>query len=276
MPPRSIDKVREPSICWSSPCCPKSLRTNRTSSSRWRSPRRPFHPYAQKRIVHEIRKLASQALFTSHSPYVLEEFALDETVVLERSADGVLHQSSVTLPDSIKLKVYRQNFRIRFSEGLLARRILVGEGATEAAAFPTVCRRLAELNPDTYSSLEALGICTVDAGSQNSIPDIAQLFRKLGKRVFAICDKQDATNKALIEAQVDVLLMHDENGFEDLVLKNTNNDALDRFAKLVDWPPHLTAKYPDVGAATHAALRDYFRWTKANWGVADFLAQCSE
>lgn len=239
-------------------------------------PETAIPPYAQKRIVHEIRKLASQALFTSHSPYVLEEFALNETIVLGRDADGMLGQRAIALPDSVKPKRYRQDFRTRFCEGLLARRILVAEGATEAAAFPVVCRRLAELRPDNYSSLEALGICTIDAGSQNSIPDMAKLYREIGKRVFAICDKQDAANKALIETQVDVLLMHDEKGFEDLILKNTTEEALKRFAKLVDWPPHLTTKYLDVEAAPPAALSDYFGWTKANWGIADFLAQCSE
>ena len=239
-------------------------------------PETAIPPYAQKRIVHEIRKLASQALFTSHSPYVLEEFALNETVVLERNSDGFLRQATVTLPNSIKMKAYRQNFRTRFSEGLLARRILIGEGATEATAFPVVCRHLAELNPSMYSSLEALGVCTVDAGGQNNIPAMAELFRDLGKRVFAICDKQDSGHQALIEARVDVLLMHDEKGFEDLVLKNTSNDALRRFAKLIDWPPHLAAKYPDIEASTHAALRDYFSGAKANWGIADFLVQCSE
>ena len=239
-------------------------------------PETAIPPYAQKRIVHEIRKLASQTLFTSHSPYVLEEFTIDETVVLGRNPDGLLSQASVTLPKSIKLAAYRQNFRTRFSEGLLARRILVGEGATEAAAFPVVCRRLAELKSDIYSSLEALGICMVDAGSHNNIPDMAKLYREIGKHVFAICDKQDDRNKALIEAQVDLLLMHDEKGFEDLVLKNTSEDALKRFARLVDWPPHLATKYPDVEMVAPAALRDYFGWTKANWGIADFLAQCSE
>lgn len=239
-------------------------------------PETAIPPYAQKRIVHEIRKLASQTIFTSHSPYVLEEFALDETVVLGRDDKGVLGKRAIALPDSVKPKRYRQEFRTRFCEGLLARRILVAEGATEAAAFPVVCRRLSELKPETYSSLEALGICTIDAGSQNSIPDMAKLYCELGKRVFAICDKQDAANKALIEAQVELLLMHDEKGFEALVLKNTTEDALKRFAKRVDWPPHLTAKYPDVEASASDALRDYFGWTKANWGIADFLAQCSE
>ena len=167
-------------------------------------PETAIPPYAQKRIVHEIRKLASQTLFTSHSPYVLEEFALDETVVLARDAHGVLGQSAITLPDSVKPKRYRQEFRTRFCEGLLARRILVAEGATEAASFPVACRRLAELKPDTYSSLEALGICTIDAGGETNIPDLAKLYRDLGKRTFSICDKQTMRKKALIEAQVEV------------------------------------------------------------------------
>ena len=52
-------------------------------------------PYAQKRIVHELRKLSAQSLFTSHSPYVLEEFSLDETVILSRSDNGQLSQSKI-------------------------------------------------------------------------------------------------------------------------------------------------------------------------------------
>jgi putative ATP-dependent endonuclease of OLD family len=66
-------------------------------------PETAIPPYAQKRIVHEIRKLASQTLFTSHSPYVLEEFAVEETVVLARDAQGMLIQSAITLPVSVKL-----------------------------------------------------------------------------------------------------------------------------------------------------------------------------
>lgn len=239
-------------------------------------PETAIPPYAQKRIVHEIRKLASQTIFTSHSPYVLEEFALDETVVLARDAHGTLGQSAITLPESVKPKRYRQEFRTRFCEGLLARRILIAEGAAEAASFPVVCRRLAELKPDTYSSLEALGICTIDAGGETNIPDLAKLYRDLGKRTFSLCDKQTNVQKALIEAQVEALFMHDEKGFEDLILKNTTEDALKRFAKLIDWPQHLQHKYPDPEAQRLAAVSDYFGWAKANWGVADFLAQCNE
>ena len=239
-------------------------------------PETAIPPYAQKRIVHEVRKLASQTLFTSHSTYVLEEFAMEETIVLRRGADGVLARKYITLPDNVKLKRYRQEFRTRFCEGLLARRVLIAEGATEASAFPVVCRRLAELKPDTYSSLEALGICTVDAGSESNIPGMAQLYRELGKRTFALCDNQEDDSKAMIEAHVELLLMHEENGFEDLVLKGTTEAALKRFAKLIEWPPHLATSYPDPEAQADAALADYFAWSKGTWGIADFLAQCSE
>lgn len=232
-------------------------------------------PYAQKRIVHEVRKLASQTLFTSHSPYVLEEFKLEETIVLRRDEAGTLSQSAIVLPKSIKPKAYRQSFRTRFSEGLLSRRILVAEGATEFSAFPTVCRRLGELDPATYCSLEELGLCTVDAGGEGSIADIAKLYRGLGKQVFAICDKQAENNKLAIEAEVELLLMHEESGFEDLVLKTTTEAALKRFSALIDWPPHLRQKYPDVNANVVEALREYFIGTKASWSIADFLAQCS-
>lgn len=239
-------------------------------------PETAIPPYAQKRIVHEVRKLASQTLFTSHSPYVLEEFAIDETVVLARNAMGLLAREVIELPDNVKPKRYRQEFRTRFCEGLLARRILVAEGATEASAFPVVCRRLAELKPDTYSSLEALGVCTVDAGSETNIPGMAELYRKLGKHIFAICDKQGDGNKVLIEAQVELLLMHEEKGFEAMVLKGTTEAALNRFANLIDWPQHLLKKHSAPGARTAEALMEYFAYSKGTWGIADFLVQCSE
>ena len=239
-------------------------------------PETAIPPYTQKRVVHEIRKLASQALFTSHSPYVIEEFDLRETVVLDRDEAGILKQRPINLPENVKLKRYRQEFRTRFSEGLLARRVLVAEGATETSAFPAACRRLAELRPDTYSSLEALGVCVVDAGGEENIPGIAQLYRELGKRTFAICDKQNDETKALIEAQVELLLMHEEKGFEEMIIKGTTAEALARFAGIIDWPQHLREKYEDPVAQAASALRDYFAWSKGNWGIADFLAQCNE
>lgn len=239
-------------------------------------PETAIPPYAQKRIVHEVRSLASQAIFTSHSPYILEEFDLDETVVLARNPAGELDRKPITLPVNLKLKVYRQDFRTRFCEGLLSRRVLIAEGETETTAFPVVCQRLSKLNPTKYKSLEALGVSTLNAGSDSKIASMSKLFRDLGKRTFAICDKQDPASKASIEAEVELLLMHEKKGFEALVLEGTTEAALKRFAGTLEWPPHITHKYPDPIAQVREALLAYFSWAKGNWGVADFLAQCSE
>lgn len=239
-------------------------------------PETAIPPYAQKRIVHELRNLSTQSMFTSHSPYVLEEFDVDQALVLSRTDEGLLTQASINLPESVKHKRYRQEFRTRFCEGLLSRRILLAEGATEASAFPVVARRLAILDPTKYSSLEALGICTIDAGTDSQLADLGGLYRGLGKTVYAVCDKQTATSEAKIKAQVDELFMHDEKGIENLVLKNTTNEALERFADLLTWPQHIIQKYPDPKADVVNAIRKYFSWKKGDWGLADFLAQCSE
>lgn len=239
-------------------------------------PERAIPPYAQKRIVQEIRTLASQAIFTSHSPYVLEEFALDETVVLSRCVGGVLTQSDIALPHSVKLKRYRQEFRTRFCEGLLANRILVAEGATEATSLPAAARRLAEVNPERYASVEALGVCTVDAGGESNISDMAALYGSLGKRVFAACDRQSPEDEAAIRANTEHLFMHDKTSLENLILAGSEVTALQRFADIVDWPQHILADHPEPKNDLDEAMRKYFGWSKGNWGVAEFLAQCTE
>ena len=233
-------------------------------------------PYAQKRIVHELRKLSAQSIVTSHSPYVLEEFGLDETVILARTSQGVLSQSPIALPESVKHKRYRQDFRTKFCEGLLARRVLIAEGDSEAAALPVVARRLSDLNPATYSSIEALGITVINAKTETQIADLGKLYAGLGKRVFALCDLQTPEAQQAIEAEVEQLFMHPEKGIEDLVLKNTTMEAMNRFSQSLAWPPHLAAKHAGANVDMIDALMDYFQWSKGNWGIADFLAQCSE
>ena len=71
---------------------------------------------------------------------------------------------------------------------------MIVEGATEAAAFPVVARRLEELDPTRYTSLEALGICTIDAGTDTQIADFGVLYRSLGKTIYGVCDKQSIEN----------------------------------------------------------------------------------
>jgi len=70
--------------------------------------------------------------------------------------------------------------------------------------------------------------------------------------------------------------MHEEKGFEDLILKNTTIEAMQRFAKEVDWPEKVTNKYPKPEDEIYEALKLYFRGKKAEKVAAEFLVQCEE
>ena len=126
--------------------------------------------------------------------------------------------------------------------------------------------------------MEALGICTIDAGSDSNIAPLGKMYRSLGKDVYAVCDKQSAEEKTKTKAQVDELFMHSEKGFENLVVKNTIPDALHRFADSVVWPRHLLDKYPKPwnDAVLSEAVAEYFRKTKGAGTIANFLIQCEE
>lgn len=240
-------------------------------------------PSTQKRIIHAVRSKSSQALFTSHSPYVLEEFSPNQILVLRRDTNGKLSAAPILFPAHIKPKTYSSEFRLRFAEALLARRVLITEGETETAAYPTAARRLAELDPQNYASLEALGIAVFNARTDSQLAGFGAFFRGLGKTVFAAYDKQtNATQQAQIVASVNHAYEAPIKGFETLLLNETAEAALRRFAaQLVadgEWPQHLAAETPQPATPLHDlknALRKYLGWSKGSGGAADLLAICT-
>jgi putative ATP-dependent endonuclease of OLD family len=76
---------------------------------------------------------------------------------MNRDATGLLTASNVTLPDNLKLKIFRDSFRIRFREVLLAGRVIVVEGKTELIVYSAVAQRAAELDPANFQRLDAMG-----------------------------------------------------------------------------------------------------------------------
>jgi putative ATP-dependent endonuclease of the OLD family len=238
-------------------------------------------PHTQKRIIDSVRKKSAQALFTSHSPYVLEEFKPSEVLVIRRN-DGNLSCTAADYPPAVKPKAYRTEFRTRFCEALLARRVLITEGRTEYDAFPAAARRLHELQPDNFQSLEAIGIALVNANTDSQIAPLGEHFAKLGKVVFAVFDKQDATKKADIEARIPHVFEAPEKSFEKVLLNGTAETALRRYALALvadgEWPSHLANQTPTDTMSLEGlrdALYGYLAWSKGAGGAADLLGQCA-
>ncbi len=238
-------------------------------------------PHAQRQIVDKVRALSAQAIFTSHSPYVLERFDPSEVYVLERD-EGVLTGQPADLPPGVKTKAYRDNLRTRFCEALLSRRVLIVEGETEYDAFPAAARRLCELHPTEHETLEAMGLAIICARTDSQVAPLGEYFRRLGKTVYAAYDGQGEPQATAIKAAIEHCFESPEPAFEAVVVKTTKEEALRRFGVgLVassEWPTHLASRKP-TSTSTLSELQDgiqeYLKWTKGSAGAADLLAQCS-
>lgn len=239
-------------------------------------------PHTQKRIVNAVRNKSAQALFTSHSPYILEEFNPDQILVLRRE-DGNLSSASAMYPPTVKRKSYREEIKKRFCEALLAKKILITEGRTEYDAFPAAARRLHQLHPAEFRSLEALGIAVLDATTDSQIAPLGEYFTGLGKQVFAVFDKQEKMQRMLIEAAVKHPFESNEKGFEDCILLATKEVALRRFAEYLVlegcWPNHLSNIQPTTKmniVELISSLKQFLQWGKGDGYAADLLAMCSK
>ena len=239
-------------------------------------------PHTQKRIIDGVRSKSAQALFTSHSPYVLEEFPPEQVLVLKRH-EGQLSAVRSTYPPAVKPKAYKEEFRKRFCEALLARRVLIAEGRTEYDAFPAAARRLHELHPAEFRTIEALGIAIVNATTDSQVAPLGDYFTILGKTVFAVFDKQTAEQKALIDFSVQYPFEAQEKGFEDVVLNGTAESALRRFALEIvssgEWPTHLATTKPTPAtplADLRLALRSFLSCAKGTGDAADLLSICTK
>ena len=239
-------------------------------------------PHTQRQIVDSVRNMAAQSIFTSHSPYVLDEFPPESLVILKREG-GILEAMPATLPPAVKSKAYREQLRTRFCECLLARRILIVEGRTEYDAVSTAARRLHELDPDRFKTLESLGLAVINAETDSQIAPLACYFRTLGKKVYSISDQQEPAASAAISAAVDKAFESPEASFEKLLLNHTDEVALRRFGKdAVDdgrWPPHLAAETPFDGmdfTTLKAALSKFLKNNKGASEAAFLVGMCSE
>lgn len=238
-------------------------------------------PHTQKRIINSVISKSAQAIFTSHSPYVLEEFNPAHILVINRK-DGELAGMPAQYPPTVKQKMYREEVRRRFCESLLARRVLIAEGKTEYDAFPAAARRLHELKPEEFTSLEGLGIAVINAGTDSQVAPLGNYFRNLGKTVFAVFDKQQSEeSRKEISDAVDNPFEASEKGFENVIVNDSGISALRRYADSLvendEWPAHLNAIKPTNEMSDEelkSSLKQYFTWAKGAGAAADFLNQC--
>lgn len=239
-------------------------------------------PHIQKRVVLSVIEKSNQALFTSHSPYVLEEFSPNSIIAVSKNK-GVINAVPVEMPPSIKKKQYREEFRKRFCESLLARRVLITEGRTEYDIYSSSARKLQELHKDKSYSFELLGISLINAETDTQIAALGHYYKRLNKTVYAVFDKQSEQSSVIINDAIDYAYESNEKGIENLVLNNIEPRILKEYAlKLVedkDWPQHFKSKTPNDNMSDDeikSVLFEYFKWSKGSGTLADLVLFCDE
>lgn len=242
-------------------------------------------PHAQRRLVDFVVRRMGQVIITSHSPYVIEKFDPEKVVVLARDNAGTLSSTPVVLPADFKLKRYRDNRR-QFAEAVLARAVLVVEGATEAAVFQAVADVLdQDQSVVGYTHLDLAGISLFDAGNDVSVPLFAPVFADMGKPVFGIHDTPTAPLDPAVQAKAarfDHYAAIPHAGIEVLLVAETPIDVQKRFAVAVatrpDRPAGIAMLAPTASdEEVRAHVRELLQARKgSNGGYAALLiAECS-
>lgn len=220
------------------------LRGNRAIIFAMEEPEIALPPHSQRRIAKYLLKNMGQAIITSHSPYVIEEFDMANLRAVSRTA-GMLSSDSIPA-GVIKHSALRTNRR-QLAEAILARGVIVAEGDTEAKMLAAASYVYEALDKsDTYAPLDLIGVSVFDAGSQSDVPKWGLFFEALKKTTFAF---HDQPQKAWTVDQTEKLDTYHYNfesaykGTEDLLTTEVPPAVLRRFLdQAKDHPDYPTDK----------------------------------
>jgi putative ATP-dependent endonuclease of OLD family len=216
-------------------------------------------PHSQRRLTRYLLKKMGQAIVTSHSPHVIDEFEVTQILAIDRDEKHRL--SSTAIPtEGIKFKAVRQR-KLQLAEAILARGVIVAEGATEVATLIATSRAMEAHSPENaYDPFDLTGISVFDAGAHGEIPKWGPVFGSLRKAFFAF---HDLPKKEWTTEQVANLALYSENcqttykGIEALLVTEVAVGAQRRFlAAVADWPdyPQHHGKLP-AGAGDDAVRK---------------------
>ena len=216
-------------------------------------------PHTQRVVIKRLKGISQQAIVTSHSPYVAEQFLPEGLVAVRRSADGTVSGDTPSADQHVKEKTLRRAFRTRFAEGLLARTVVLVEGVTELWAFPATVDVLTSASTTSFQGFDLDGIVFVPSDGTGDLLGLAGYFDSIGIPVIIVCDQlTDADDREGLE-HVGVLIEHQYGGFERLLADELKLDVIRTVTPTVrtwsDYPRSLAI--PDPGAP-EPQWRQYF------------------
>lgn len=176
------------------------------------------------RVQHLVRKLKTefkgQFIFTTHSRDVVTELGAKNLYLLREQ------KTLLEIPNSMQACI-RAN-----PEALFAKRIIIGEGATEVG----ICRAISNwLDKNRQISFACKGIKIID-GHGKTQTNYARELNSLGYDVCMLCDSDEPTvnneKHSLSEAGITIVDCQDNNAIEDQIF---NDLHWDHCVKLIEY-----------------------------------------
>ena len=182
-------------------------------------------PHTQRRIADYLLSNTSQTFVTSHSPFVIERFEPNQTLLLTRDGEASVSAMKISDASGLKNKDFQRYARRGLSECMLGRGAIVVEGLTEFHALPVVARIMEESNPG-LQPLDISGIVFFDAETESNMPKFGKFFRDLGLKTFSFYDHIDRKpeKKQELTDVFDVDFEHSYAGFEALIAEEVTLD----------------------------------------------------
>lgn len=230
-------------------------------------------PHTQRRIAEYLVTKTTQAFVTSHSPFVIEKFEPNQTLMLARDG-GEVSFRKVSDATGLKDNDYKRFSRSGLSECMLGRAAIVVEGVTEFHALPIVARRMEEHDP-TLQPLDIAGVAFFDADGESNMPKFGKFFKTLGLRAFAFYDldykkTRKPEQAAALAENYEINIEHGYKGFEVLLSTEVPADRLWAFLcslKANDENGNVAVpdERPDEGAVRQLAREALGSHKGAGW-----------
>lgn len=184
-------------------------------------------PHTQRRIADYLLHNTTQAFATSHSPYVIERFEPEQTLLLSRGPDSSVTAKKVSDASGLKGNDFKRFARRGLTECMLGKGVIVVEGLTEFHALPVAARKMEE-GDAALQALDIAGAAFFDAESESAMPKFGTFFKALALKTFSFYDfiARPPEKKKLFTDAFDVDCEHAHAGFEMLVVNEMPVDRL--------------------------------------------------
>lgn len=213
-------------------------------------------PHTQRRIVQFLHKQMDQSILTTHSPFVLEQYAPENVVILERG-DGRAVSGRTVEVTGLKAKAYKGNLRRVLAEAMLGNGVLCVEGVSDAEALYSASAVLEEHSEEgSYTPLDLSGVTIVQCEGDGGLLRYGEFFAGLGLSTYAFYDRQKNDKVSdQIEAMFDAAWELEQTGIEYLLAEEISikvvRDFLEEAETWDDYPqnaqkPKLFGYDPDA------------------------------